>query len=73
MSRTYRLDPSTRYTLNGGEAPLRATVPTLYGSETSARFEDSRAVSRSFQGMAAILRPVSDSELDELLDSLDLL
>lgn len=72
MSRTYRLDPSTHYTLNGGEFPP-ATVPTMYGSETSAHFEDSRAVSRSFQGMAAILRPVSDAELDDLLDSLDLL
>jgi len=75
MSRTYRLDPSARlYTAAHAscDSPRRATIPTYYGSERAPRYED-RHAGKFPAPIRLLLHPVTNAELDALLDSLDLL
>lgn len=79
MSRTYRLDPSTRYELNGPEAPAgtfrRSHARRTYEPNGLDYFPQAAALGaapsvREWNGVSLVLSPVTDAELDAMLDTL---
>lgn len=70
MSRTYRLDPTRRYTLQPDDLDTYEPNGRDYFPQAAA-LGNAPAV-REWNGVSLILSPVTDAELDELLEHLGL-